>query len=74
MKNDYFENVFEEVGQIGKLFENVEDMTRTIVEMSKDISAMDLSVQYKALDNAQKFFSQNNIAQIMTEKKLWLDS
>ncbi len=72
IRNDYLTWVFNEVGELGFLCENLDEIKDVVCNISKGqlndkIRSFNLNFQ-----KAREFFSRENVAQIMDKKNVWM--
>lgn len=72
IRNDYLTWVFSEVGDLGFLCENMDEIEDVVLGIAKGEFITKLNEISENFDRAKKFFSRDNVARIMDEKNVWM--
>ncbi|MCR4746435.1 MAG: hypothetical protein K5894_14570 [Lachnospiraceae bacterium] len=72
IRNDYLTWVFNEVGDLGFLCEDIDEMADTVCRISRGGLQEQIQSFNPNFQKAREFFSRANVARIMDEKSVWM--
>lgn len=73
IENDYFRWVFQEVGNIGYLCKDIDEMVAVIQRTILEQGGSDYNEFVANIKKARILFSKENVMQVMNEKKIWFE-
>ena len=72
IRNSYLTWVFDKIGDVGFLCENFDELVNIVIQISTGKLNDKLAAFYKNYENAESFFSRENVSNIMNNNKVWM--
>lgn len=72
IRNDYLTWVFNEVGDLGFLCDDINQIEHIVCAIARGDLKSEIDIISKNFDNARNFFSREHVAEIMEEKNVWM--